>query len=178
LSKRHSFGRKVSFFYRNEIFHVIFSDSVQLTIKTFACIGLPALANAYGNGDVLIGALLSTLLFAILHTNPLGLFKGREAFIQNFSLLILQIINGATFAFLFLLTGNLAVPIITHTLYDLYIFYKTHLVDVAGQMEYAEREALMPICSSTGVQKKWVEKYGEDWFKEVKQSFYLMDTNR
>jgi hypothetical protein len=126
----------------------------------------------------LTGAFLSTLLFAVLHTNPLSFFKGTEAFIDNLALLILQIINGAIFAFLYLITGNLLVPIITHILYDLYIFYKTHLVDVAGQMEYAEEEALMPICSSNRVEKKWVEKYGEDWLKEAKEGFYLMDTNR
>lgn len=140
--------------------------------------GLPAFAFAYGNGDVLTGALLSTLLFAVLHTNPLSFFKGVEAFLDNFVLLILQIINGAIFAVLYLSTGNLAVPIITHALYDLYTFYKTHIVDVAGQMEYAEEEALMPICSSNRVEKKWVSKYGEDWLKEAKQSFFLMDTNR
>ena len=139
---------------------------------------LPAFAAAYGNGDVLIGALLSTLLFAALHTNPLSFFKGGEAFIDNFVLFILQIINGGIFAFLYLITGNLAVPIITHALYDLYTFYKTHLIDVAGQMEYAEAETLMPICSSNAVEKKWITERGEDWLKNAKQSFYLMDTNR
>lgn len=144
----------------------------------FLCKALPAFADTYGNGDVLTGALLSSLLFAVLHTNPLGLFKGKEAFIDNFALLILQIINGGIFAFLYLFTGNLAVPIITHTLYDLYTFYKTHLVDVAGQMEYAEKESLMPICSSNKIEEKWVNKYGEGWLKSAKQAFYLMDTNR
>mmetsp|Transcript_28626 Transcript_28626/g.61385 ORF Transcript_28626/g.61385 Transcript_28626/m.61385 type:complete len:450 (-) Transcript_28626:186-1535(-) len=139
---------------------------------------LPVLADTYGNGDILTGAFLSTLLFAVLHTNPLGFFKGGEAFVDNFVLLVLQFINGAIFAFLYLLTGNLAVPIITHSLYDLYTFYKTHLVDVAGQMKYAEEEALMPICSSKPIEKKWIKKRGEDWLKEAKQSFYLMDTNR
>ncbi|VEU43314.1 unnamed protein product [Pseudo-nitzschia multistriata] len=139
---------------------------------------LPGFANAYGNGDIFTGALLSTLLFAVLHTNPLGFFKGKDSFIDNFSLLILQIINGGTFCTLYLLTGNLAVPIITHALYDFYTFYKTHLVDVAGQMTYAEEEALMPICSSNGVEDKWIQKRGEDWLKDAKQSFYLMDTNR
>jgi len=139
---------------------------------------LPAFAYTYGSGDVLTGAVLSTLLFAVLHTNPLSFFKGTEAFIDNLALLILQIINGAIFAFLYLITGNLLVPIIAHILYDLYIFYKTHLVDVAGQMEYAEEEALMPVCSSNIIEKKWVEKYGEDWLKEAREGFYLMDTNR
>ena len=132
----------------------------------------------YGNGDVLTGAFLSTLLFAVLHTNPLGLFKSVEAFLDNFALLILQIINGGIFAALYVVTGNLAVPIVTHALYDLYTFYKTHIVDVAGQMEYAEEESLMPICSSNSIEEKWVNKYGEAWLKEAKEAFFLMDTNR
>ena len=124
------------------------------------------------------GAFLSTLLFAVLHTNPLGLFKSVEAFLDNFALLILQIINGGIFAALYVVTGNLAVPIVTHALYDLYTFYKTHIVDVAGQMEYAEEESLMPICSSNSIEEKWVNKYGEAWLKEAKEAFFLMDTNR
>jgi len=138
---------------------------------------LPGFASAFDN-DIFTGALLSTLLFAVLHTNPLSFFKGKEAFIDNFALLVLQILNGGTFCLLYLVTGNLAVPIITHTLYDLYTFYKTHLVDVAGQMTYAEEEVLMPICSSSRIENKWIEKRGEDWLKGAKQSFYLMDTNR
>mmetsp|Transcript_16760 Transcript_16760/g.34537 ORF Transcript_16760/g.34537 Transcript_16760/m.34537 type:complete len:413 (-) Transcript_16760:2450-3688(-) len=139
---------------------------------------LPFFAVTYGNGDVWVGVFLSTLLFAVLHTNPLAFFKGKEAFVDNSALLLLQMINGGIFALLYLFTGNLVVPIISHTLYDLYIFYKTHLVDVAGQMEYAKEEALMPICSSNRIEEKYVTKYGEEWLKEMKESFYLMDTNR
>ncbi len=75
---------------------------------------LPAFANNFGDGDVLVGAIFSTLLFAALHTNPLGFFKSPEAFVNNFTLLILQIINGSIFALLYISTGNLAVPIIAH----------------------------------------------------------------
>ncbi|KAL7525101.1 hypothetical protein ACHAWF_001212 [Thalassiosira exigua] len=138
---------------------------------------LPAFSNAFGEGDVVTGFLLSTLLFAVLHTNPLGFFKSKEAFVDNFTLLILQIINGSAFASLYVLTGNLAVPILTHTLYDFYTFYKTHLIDVAGQMEYAEREALMPKCSSSKIENMWVRRRGEDWLRDARRSFYLMDTN-
>ena len=114
----------------------------------------------------------------MLHTNPLSFFKGGEAFIDNFTLLILQIINLTIFAFLYISTGNLAVPILTHALYDFYTFYKTHLVDVAGHMEYAQREALMPVCSSNKIENMWIERRGADWLNDAKQSFYLMDTNR
>jgi len=139
---------------------------------------LPAFANAYGNGDIFVGAFLSTLLFAVLHTNPANFFKRGEAFVDNFVLLNLQIVNGGTFAALYLITGNLAVSIITHALYDFYIFYKTHLVDVAGQMAYAEEQSLMPICSTKAVENKWIMERGEDWLIELKESFYLADTNR
>eukprot|EP00536_Pseudo-nitzschia_multiseries_P000022 jgi/Psemu1/177689/e_gw1.2.37.1 len=137
---------------------------------------VPAFAGA--SGDIFMGALLSTLLFAVLHTNPLAFFKGKDAFVDNLALLILQTINGGTFCLLYLVTGNLAVPIVTHALYDLYVFYKTHLVDVAGQMAYAEQETLMPNCSSSKIENKWMRKRGKDWLTDAKQSFYLMDTNR
>ena len=171
------FRGQCKFFLLRPILYSFSSSGLGLT-NVFLCSALPAFAVSAGNGDVLTGAVLSTLLFAVLHTNPIAFFKGKDAFIDNFALLILQIINGGTFALLYLLTGNLAVPIITHTLYDLYIFYKTHIVDVAGQMEYAEEEALMPICSSNSIENKWVGQYGEDWFKKARESFYLMDTNR
>ena len=145
----------------NETFKADFFGLTFIPLTTFEYQALPALTVGVGNGDLLVGTFLSTLLFAVLHTNPSAFFKGKDAFIDNFALLILQIINGGTFALLYLLTGNLVVPIITHTLYDLYIFYKTHLVDVAGQMEYAEEEALMPFCSSNQIETKWVQKYGE-----------------
>jgi len=145
---------------------------------TFRGQSLPAFANAYGNGDILVGAFLSTLLFAVLHTNPASFFKRGEAFIDNFVLLNLQIVNGGTFAALYLITGNLAVSIITHALYDFYTFYKTHLIDVAGQMTYAKEQSLMPICSSKAVENKWIIERGEDWLRDAKQSFYLADTNR
>ena len=93
---------------------------------------LPVFARDYGNGDIFIGATLSTLLFAVLHTNPLAFFRGREAFIDNGILLILQIINSSAFALMYVLSGNLAVPILAHAVYNCYIFYKTHIVNVAG----------------------------------------------
>ena len=68
--------------------------------------------------------------------------------------------------------------IITHALYDFYTFYKTHLVDVAGQMTYAKEQSLMPICSSKAVENKWIIERGEAWLREAKQSFYLADTNK
>lgn len=140
-------------------------------------LALSAFANNVFEGDYFAGAVCSTLLFAILHTNPLGFFKSRDGFIDNSTLLILQLINGSTFCFLYIVTGNLAVSIITHALYDTYTFYKTHLVDVAGQMEYAERETLLPTCSSDKIEQKWIENRGEQWLKDAKQAFYLMDTD-
>lgn len=139
---------------------------------------MPALANQFGGGDLLVGAALSTLLFAALHTNPLGFFKSREAFVDNATLLALQLFNGGALAALYLASGNLAVAIVTHSIYDFYTFYKTHVVDVAGQMEYARAEALMPTCSTSRVERRWMEERGEEWLTAAKQSFFLMDTNR
>jgi membrane protease YdiL (CAAX protease family) len=139
---------------------------------------LPFFANRIGGGDEIVGLVLSSLLFAFLHTNPQAFLKGGEAFLDNFVLFCLQFVNGSFFAFLYLSTGNLAVPIVAHALYDFYTFYKTHLVDVAGQMEYASREATMPNIKSKALERKWISERGEDFVKGVKQSFYLMDTNR
>ncbi|KAL7572366.1 hypothetical protein ACA910_021576 [Epithemia clementina (nom. ined.)] len=135
-------------------------------------------ANRLTDGDVLTGAFLSTLLFAFLHTNPLSFFKGGDAALDNLVLFALQFVNGAVFAFLYVSTGNLAVPIITHALYDFYIFYKTHMVDVAGQMDYASREAMMPKISNRALEQRWILQRGEDFVNGVKQSFFLMDVNR
>lgn len=145
---------------------------------TFRGQAIPFLANQFGNGDTLTGVFLASLLFAVLHTNPTSLFKGGEAALDNFVLLALQFVNGSIFAFLYLSTGNLAVPIIAHGLYDFYTFYKTHMVDVAGQMTYASRESMMPNISNRALEKKWIQERGENFVQSVKESFYLMDTNR
>ena len=141
---------------------------------------VPVLAQRLGDGDIVIGAAASTLVFALLHTNPLGFFKSREAALDNLVLLLLQIVNGGTFCALYLATGyDLAVPIVAHTLYDLYIFYKTHLVEVAGQLEYAQREATSALPNPTrDIETKWRTKRGQEFVQEAKQSFYLMDTNQ
>lgn len=139
---------------------------------------LPLLTNRVGDGDVLTGAFLSSLLFAFLHTNPLSFFKGGEGASDNLILLALQLFNGSAFAFLYISTGNLAVPIIVHGLYDFYTFYKTHMVDVAGQMEYSKKESMLPNFSNRALEEKWVTERGEDFVTGVKQSFYLMDTNQ
>ena len=145
---------------------------------TFRGQAIPFLTNRLGDGDTLTGAFLATLLFAFLHTNPASFLKGGEAALDNLVLLALQFVNGAIFAFLYLSTGNLAVPIIAHGLYDFYTFYKTHLVDVAGQMSYASRESMMPNFSNRALEQRWIKERGEDFVMGVKQSFYLMDTNR
>ena len=138
---------------------------------------IPVLANRVGDGDVMVGAVLSTLLFAVLHTNLLGFAKGVDATLDNATLLALQVVNGGIFAGLYLATGNLAVPIIAHALYDFYIFYKTHLVDVAGQLEYSAKSESTSTMSPE-VEQKWIEERGEAFVQGVKKAFYLMDTNR
>jgi membrane protease YdiL (CAAX protease family) len=139
---------------------------------------IPVFSNNFGNGNILVGALLSTVLFAILHTNPLSFFKGdAESKLDNLVLFALQLVNGGAFCFMYLATGNLAVPIIAHALYDFYTFYKTHMVDVAGQMAYAAEQSQMPIMSRA-VEQKWTRERGPDFCQGVQESFYLMDTNR
>jgi membrane protease YdiL (CAAX protease family) len=141
---------------------------------------LPVLTNNVGGGDTFTGAVLSTAIFAVLHTNPLSLIRpqNKDAFLDNWVLLALQLINGGFFAFLYLATNNLAVPIVAHALYDFYTFYKTHLVDVAGQMEYAQQESQMPQCRNPAVELRWIAQRGEDFVTNAKRTFYLMDTNQ
>ena len=147
---------------------------------TFRGILIPNLANYAGGGDIMTGAALSTLAFAVLHTNPTSLLKpqNKDAFLDNWVLLALQLVNGSIFASLYLATDNLAVPIVAHALYDFYTFYKTHLVDVAGQMEYAEAESKMPQCQNQAIEAKWITAKGPDFVREAKRTFYLMDTNQ
>lgn len=139
---------------------------------------IPFFANRFAEGDILTGAALATLLFAVLHTNPAGFFKGGDAFLDNSVLLALQLVNGSAFALLYLTTGNLAVPIVAHALYDFYTFYKTHMVDVAGQMEYAKEQKDMPTLKNPLLEKRWIAERGQEFVDGVKQTFYLMDTNR
>jgi len=130
------------------------------------------------DSGVLSGAVLSTLLFAALHVNPLGLLKGADAALDSLVLFSFQICTGATFATIYLLTGNLAIPVVAHALYDFYTFYATHL-EVSTQMDYARTEALLPGSGRNNkIEKKWRESRGDDFIEETKQSFYLMDTNR
>jgi membrane protease YdiL (CAAX protease family) len=139
---------------------------------------IPVFSNNFGSGDIMVGAFLSTVLFAILHTNPLSFFTGdADSKLDNFVLLALQLVNGSAFCFMYLATGNLAVPIIAHALYDFYTFYKTHMVDVAGQMAYAAEQSLMPKMSRA-VEQKWTRVRGPEFCRGVQESFYLMDTNR
>jgi len=145
------------------------------------------------------GVALSTLIFAALHVNPLGLFKGKDAAIDALVLFALQLSTGGTFAALYLASGNLAVPIVSHALYDFYTFYKTHLV-VTSQMEYAETNIFVTnteggdeecavgekgVGSGGGVdgvlsqiESKWIDMRGSTFVREARQTFYLMDTNR
>ena len=145
---------------------------------TFRGQALTFFANNLGDGSILTGAVLSTLLFAFLHTNPTSFFKGGDETADNIVLFIFQCLTGTVFCLLYLLTGNLAVPIITHALYDFYTFVKVHFVDVAGQMEYAKEQSMMPKYKNMAAAKKWSNERGSDFIKGVQQSFYLMDTNR
>jgi len=131
---------------------------------------------ASGDVSLVVGAALTTLLFAVLHTNPLSLFKGGDAAKDNAVLLVFQLVTGSIFMTLFLTTHNLAVPIIAHALYDFYTFFNTHL-QVTGQMEYAKTESRLPSASFLE-ETKWKTARGESFIQEARQTFYLMDTNQ
>mmetsp|Transcript_19249 Transcript_19249/g.29013 ORF Transcript_19249/g.29013 Transcript_19249/m.29013 type:complete len:251 (+) Transcript_19249:494-1246(+) len=130
-----------------------------------------------GNG-ILYGTVLSTTIFAFLHINPLGLLQGvdRDSAVETLVLFVFQLCTGTIFALLYLSTQNLAVPIVAHALYDFFTFYQTHL-KVTGQMAYAEKESLLP-RGNNAVERKWIEKKGDKYVQDVRQTFYLMDSNR
>ena len=135
---------------------------------------LPALSTRWSS--LAVGFVLSTLLFAALHVNPLSLFKGGEGFKDALVLITYQLVTGSIFAALFVLTNNLAVPIVAHILYDCYVFCAAHL-QVTTQMEYARNESLMPVAPS-GTEAKWRKKRGEKFLLGARESFYLADANR
>lgn len=142
---------------------------------------LPALAQwstGLGiDGGVLAGAVLSTVVFAALHANPLSFFSGSKEGIQdNLVLLGYQLVTGAIFASLYLATGNLAVPIVAHVLYDFVTFYQTHL-DVTSQIQYASANKLLPSTNYL-VEKKWIDARGEEFVQQAREAFYLMDKNQ
>ena len=127
-------------------------------------------------GSFPLGVILSTLLFAVLHVNPLGLFKGGDAAKDALVLVLYQIVTGSVFAALFVLTQNLAVPIIAHALFDFYVFFGTHLT-VTTQMEYAREESRMPIAPQS-IEAKWRSQRGDKFLLGARESFYLADSNR
>jgi membrane protease YdiL (CAAX protease family) len=136
---------------------------------------LPALAEKLDSLPASI--VLSTLLFAVLHINPIALFRGGGEGAKDAAVLVAyQIVTGSVFAALLLLTDNLAVPIIAHALFDCYVFFATHL-QVTSQMQYARSEALMPVAPA-GVEAKWRQRRGDGFLLVARESFYLADSNR
>lgn len=123
---------------------------------------------------VFYGTVLSTVVFAALHVNPQSVLQTpKDAAV----LFLLQCCTGGTFALLYVLTGNLAVPIVVHTIYDLYTFYKTHLV-VTTQLEYANANSSEGGLPEGGIEERWAQIRGADFVQEARQTFYLMDTDR
>ena len=136
---------------------------------------IPQLVQKTG-GNLPLAVALSTLIFAVLHVSPLGFVNGKEAAQDAAVLVCYQILTGSIFAALYVFTGNLAVPIVAHALFDFYVFLFTHL-NVTTQMEYAANEAAMPIAPR-GVEAKWKAERGEEFITGCKETFYLADTNR
>jgi len=155
----------------------IFRGEILPYLSQWATAGNLPFVAAVGGSNLLLGTILSTVVFAALHVNPLGFFAGKDAAIDALVLFALQMCTGATFAILYLLTGNLAVPIIAHAIYDFYTFYATHL-QITSQMEYAQVESLMPVGRDRKIERNWIDQRGEDFVREAKETFYLMDSNR
>jgi len=164
---------------------------------------------------VIYGTILSTIIFSALHINPTGVILSlyqqvRQQFSEDkdendedslkalwVDIVVLfgfQCVTGLTFALCFIGTGgNLAVPIITHTLYDFYTFYKTHYV-VTTQMEYATALVQPPeevndntwfpsffrsTTKEEDEERRWSTLYGTNYVKDIRTAFYYyMDTNR
>lgn len=135
---------------------------------------LPAVADSTGSIGTAIAA--STVVFAVLHLNPLALLRGGSQGLQDGAVLIAyQLVTGAWFALLFVGTGNLAVSIGAHALFDFYVFFATHLI-VTQQMEYAREQSLMP--SNTRAEAVWQRKRGDEFVLTARETFYLADTNK
>mmetsp|Transcript_148492 Transcript_148492/g.262181 ORF Transcript_148492/g.262181 Transcript_148492/m.262181 type:complete len:426 (-) Transcript_148492:82-1359(-) len=119
-----------------------------------------------------LGVILSSLLFALGHINLAG---GLSALVtlDTLTLFGLQFVTGLSFALLYVITGELTVPIIAHFLYDLYTLYETHLV-LTDQIAYSEK--VNPKQSVNAF--KWGVLKGEKFVEEARRAFFLMDTNR
>ena len=120
---------------------------------------------------------LSTVIFAVLHVNPIALFRGGKEGVKDAAVLIAyQLLTGAWFALLYVSTDNLAVPIFAHAFFDFYVFYGTHLI-LTNQMEYARDQSLMPVANG-GVESKWQNKRGDRFVLGARETFFLADNNR
>ena len=141
---------------------------------TFRGVLLPELAQSNGLPAALA---LSTLIFAALHVNPIGLFRGGQQGLKDTATLIAyQLVTGSWFAIVYLATNNLAVPVLTHGFFDFYVFFATHLM-VTGQMKYARERALMPVATGS-VEAKWRQARGDDFLLMARETYYLADTNK
>ena len=135
---------------------------------------LPKMAQSFNSLPAAFG--LSTLLFAVLHINPIATFRGGLNGLRDATVLVAyQVATGAWFATLGLLSQNLAVPIIAHALFDFYVFFATHLV-VTKQMEYAR--AQVQKGPGSAAENKWRQERGADFVLGARETFYLADTNR
>lgn len=123
-----------------------------------------------------LGFALSTVLFAVLHVNPLGFFQGLQGAKDAAYLVGYQLVTGSIFGALFVLSGNLVVPIVAHGIFDFYVFFATHLT-VTSQMKYARDQAVMPVAPDA-IQNKWIAERGRTFVQGACESFYLADTNR
>lgn len=144
---------------------------------------LPSLANYAVEHDMAstlreglpFGTAASTVVFALGHLN----FFGGLANLFSLDTLVLfglQLCTGGSFALLFLLTGDLTVPIVAHFLYDLYTLYETHLV-VTDQIAYS-KVPLPPLPQQSLAAMRWRMTNGKNFVDESRRVFLMMDSNR
>lgn len=117
------------------------------------------------------GLFASSFVFGIGHLNWL---TGLENLLTREALVVfcLQFTNGLICGSSYMLTGDLAVPIIAHAIYDCFTLYSTHL-KVTSQLAYATKPR-----AATRSERKMKRRFGTKLVDDAKQTFYLMDSDR
>ena len=129
-----------------------------------------------------IGVLASSLTFALGHIPAAFVFKAGKLFtFETAFTFIYELGFGLYFAILYLWTGELTVPIVSHACYDTFVFLDTHLA-ITSQIEYA-RSAAAPSAMALrmdqgGGASRWGRRMGSDYVDRAREIFLLMDADR
>ena len=128
------------------------------------------------------GVIGSALAFAMGHL-PVSSTRGlSDVFtLETGFIFLLEFFFGLYFAALYVVTGEITVPIIAHALYDTSVFFDTHMA-LTSQLEYA-RTSMPPSkralqMDQGGMSARWKARLGSDFVEKVRQTFLLMDSDR